>query len=86
MTFAARAVLAVLLSAAALTACVAPANPRLRTPPLPLALQSDPSEYVVVTVPNVARPLATRPGSTPRGYDAASRYGVTASASSHAST
>jgi hypothetical protein len=43
-------------------------------------MQSDPSKFVVVTVRNDPRPLATRAGATLRGYDSAGLYGVTSDA------
>jgi len=43
-------------------------------------MQSDPSKFVVVTVRNDPRPLATRAGATLRGYDNAGLYGVTSDA------
>jgi len=52
-----------------------------RVPPLPADARVRPADFVVVTVRNVARPLAERAGSTPRGYDDVSAYGVTAAAS-----
>jgi subtilisin family serine protease len=63
----------------ALTACAAP-SARLRAPPLPEQMRAEPSKYVVVTVHNDPRPLATRAGSTLRGYDSAGLYGVTSAA------
>jgi subtilisin family serine protease len=62
-----------------LTACAAP-SARLRAPPLPLEMRAAPSNFVVVTVRNDPRPLATRAGSTLRGYDSAGLYGVTSAA------
>lgn len=70
--------LAVILCAA-LGACAA-SHASLRPPPLPADMQSDPSNFVVVTVRNDARPLATRAGATVRGYDSAGVYGVTSAA------
>jgi subtilisin family serine protease len=52
----------------------------LRAPPLSADMQSDPSKFVVVTVRNDPRPLATRAGATLRGYDSAGLYGVTSAA------
>jgi subtilisin family serine protease len=49
--------------------------------PIPGAARADVSRYIVVTLRNESRSLAEHPGSTPRGYDAAGRYGVTGSAS-----
>jgi hypothetical protein len=43
-------------------------------------MRSDPSKFVVVTVRNDPRPLATRAGATLRGYDSAGLYGVTSAA------
>src|ERR1700733_4015303 len=63
----------------ALAACTAP-SARLRAPPLPSEMRSDPSRFVVVTVRNDPRPLATRAGATVRGYDSAGLYGVTSDA------
>jgi subtilisin family serine protease len=51
-----------------------------RAPPLPADMQSEPSKFVVVTVRNDPRPLATRAGATLRGYDSAGLYGVTSDA------
>ncbi len=53
----------------------------LQANPIPPQARADGARYIVVTVKNDARAQAERPGSTPRGYDAAGRYGVTASAS-----
>lgn len=49
-------------------------------PPLSADMRSDPSKFVVVTVRNEPRPLATRAGATLRGYDSAGLYGVTSAA------
>jgi hypothetical protein len=62
-----------------LAACAAP-RAQLRPPPLPSQMRSDPSRFVVVTVRNEPRPLATRAGATVRGYDSAGLYGVTSDA------
>lgn len=62
-----------------LAACAAP-TARLRPPPLAPDMQSDPAKFVVVTVRNDPRPLATRAGATLRGYDSAGLYGVTGAA------
>jgi subtilisin family serine protease len=62
-----------------LAACTAP-SARLRAPPLPLEMRAAPSNFVVVTVRNDPRPLATRAGATLRGYDSAGLYGVTSDA------
>jgi len=65
--------------ACTLGACAATrAGPQ--APPLSSAMQADPSKFVVVTVRNDPRPLATRAGSTLRGYDSAGLYGVTTEA------
>ncbi len=69
------AALLVLLSACA-TLTGAP-----RVPPLPADARVRSANFIVVTVRNEARPLAQRAGSTPRGYDEAGAYGVTAAAS-----
>jgi len=62
-----------------LAACASP-GARLRAPPLPLEMRAAPSNFVVVTVRNDPRPLATRAGATLRGYDSAGLYGVTSDA------
>jgi subtilisin family serine protease len=62
-----------------LSACATGAA-HLHAPPLPAEMRAEPSRFVVVTVRNDARPLATRAGSTLRGYDGAGLYGVTSSA------
>jgi subtilisin family serine protease len=49
--------------------------------PIPDAARADAARYIVVTLRNQPHAEAEHPGSTPRGYDAAGRYGVTASAS-----
>jgi subtilisin family serine protease len=64
-----------LLSAACTTARTQAASP------IPAPARADATRYIVVTVRNEPQAQAGRPGSTPRGYDAAGRYGVTASAS-----
>lgn len=43
-------------------------------------MRAQPSQFVVVTVHNDPRPLATRAGATLRGYDSAGLYGVTSAA------
>lgn len=53
----------------------------LRVPPLPAEARTRSARFVVVTVRNESRPLAREAASTPRGYDAAAAYGVTAVAS-----
>jgi len=63
-----------------LAACAATPT-AIRPPPLPAQVRSEPGEFVVVTVHNDPAAVATHPGSTPRGYDAAGIYGVTSRAS-----
>lgn len=43
---------------------------------LPAAVRNHPDSFVIVTVRNDHPPLATRAGSTMRGYDSASRYTI----------
>jgi len=64
---------------AALAACTA-TRVGPSAPPLSADMRSDPSKFVVVTVRNEPRPLATRAGATLRGYDSAGLYGVTSDA------
>ena len=52
-----------------------------RAPPLPGQARTDPQRFLVITVRNETRVRAVRAGSTPRGYDSAAHYGVTAEAS-----
>ena len=52
----------------------------LRTPVLPAQARADPDRFLVITVRNDPQPLVAAPGSTPRGYGAASVYGVSARA------
>ena len=66
-------------AALALQACVSGGN-ALRVPLSP-EMRAQPASFVVVTVRNVPRALATEAGSIPRGYDAAGMYGVTSTAS-----
>jgi hypothetical protein len=73
-----RRVLAILVCSA-LAAC-STISAGQRAPPLPADMRSDPSKFVVVTVRNDPRPLATRAGATLRGYDSAGHYGVTSDA------
>lgn len=63
----------------ALGACVSDGS-AVRVPLSP-EMRTEPTSFVVVTVRNVPRVLATQAGSTPRGYDAAGMYGVTSAAS-----
>lgn len=49
--------------------------------PIPTPARADATRYIVVTLRNEPQPEAQHPGSTPRGYDAAGRYGLTARAS-----
>ncbi|HEY6455996.1 MAG TPA: S8 family serine peptidase [Steroidobacteraceae bacterium] len=53
----------------------------LQANPVPVQVRTSPARYIVVTVRNEPGSQAEHPGSTPRGYDAAGRYGVTGSAS-----
>ena len=48
--------------------------------PIPAQVRADAGRYIVVTLRNEPGAPARHPGSTPRGYDAAGRYGVTATA------
>jgi subtilisin family serine protease len=66
--------------AASLVAACAAQTQAARAPPLPNTVRSDPSRFVVVTVANESHAVASRPGSTPRGYDATAQYGVTSAA------
>jgi len=63
-----------LLAAAAATAATPGAAP------IPQAVRADAGRYIVVTLRNEPGAQAQHPGSTPRGYDAAGHYGVTATA------
>jgi hypothetical protein len=72
-------ILAIIACSAALAAC-ASARIGARAPPLSADMRTDPSKFVVVTVRNDPRPLATRAGATLRGYDSAGLYGVTSDA------
>jgi subtilisin family serine protease len=49
--------------------------------PIPEQARTDVTRYIVVTLRNESLPQPEHPGSTPRGYDAAGRYGVTGGAS-----
>ena len=42
------------------------------------SMRSNPDRYILVTLRNEPTPFATRVGSSPRGYDAATRYAVSA--------
>ncbi len=70
------------VAAAALlaSACAGTAFQR-QAQPLPQRALVAPSRFVVVTVRNAPQPRVDQPGATPRGYDGAGQYGVTASAS-----
>ena len=70
------ATLLLLLVAACATLPLSP-----RVPALPQAARVQSSDFIVVTVRNDRRPQAQRAGSTPRGYDQAGAYGITAEAS-----
>ena len=52
--------------------------------PIPEQARADAARYIVVTLRNEPRAQAEHPGSTPRGYDAAGRYGLTGSANRQA--
>jgi subtilisin family serine protease len=52
----------------------------ISAPELPAQARSDPGRFVVITVRNEPVPAVATPGSTPRGYDAAGVYGVSANA------
>lgn len=58
--------------------------PSSRAKPIPVQARADAWRYIVVTLRNEPRPQAQHPGATPRGYDAAGRYGLTGSASAQA--
>ncbi len=60
-----------------LVSACATGGTQLRAPPLPAGMRAEPARFVVVTVRNDPHPLATRAGSTLRGYDGAGLYGVT---------
>lgn len=64
-----------------LGACAGAGFQREAARPLPQRAFVAPNRFVVVTVRNTPQPHVVQPGSTPRGYDGAGRYGVTASAS-----
>jgi subtilisin family serine protease len=64
-----------------LSACAGTALQREVAQPLPQRALVAPNRFVVVTVRNTPQPRVDRPGSTPRGYDGAGQYGVTAAAS-----
>jgi subtilisin family serine protease len=53
----------------------------LQANPVPAQVRASAERYIVVTLRNQPLSQAEHPGSTPRGYDAAGRYGVTGSAS-----
>lgn len=61
------------------SACASLAVPRV--PPLPEQARSQPSRFIVVTVRNEPHSGIAQAGSTPRGYGAATGYGVTTVAS-----
>jgi subtilisin family serine protease len=71
------AAVALLVSVLA-TACTTAAT--LQANPIPAQARADAARYIVVTLRNEPSPQAEHPGSTPRGYDAAGHYGVTAGA------
>ena len=68
------ALLVGLLSVAPATAATVGAGP------IPAQVRADAGRYIVVTLRNEPGAQAQHPGSTPRGYDAAGHYGVTATA------
>jgi subtilisin family serine protease len=53
----------------------------LQANPVPAQVRASAARYIVVTLRNEPSSQAEHPGATPRGYDAAGRYGVTGSAS-----
>lgn len=73
---------AISLATAVLLLCSACAGSLglVRAPPLPVEARGDMQQFLVVTVRNDARAGVSGAGSTPRGYSAVARYGVTASA------
>jgi hypothetical protein len=74
--------LALLASLAAVilaSGCATPLT-QLRTPVLPMESRARPEDFILVTVRNEPAPIASRAGSTLRGYDGASSYGVTSAA------
>ncbi len=73
-----RTALAVLLASLLSLATAAAAT--LGAKPIPQEVRADAGRYIVVTLRNESSAQAVHPGSTPRGYDAAGRYGVTATA------
>jgi subtilisin family serine protease len=75
LPIAAVALLMVLMGSACTTARIQAASP------IPAPARADATRYIVVTVRNEPQAQAEHPGSTPRGYDAAGRYGVTGNAS-----
>ncbi|MGH8220139.1 MAG: S8 family peptidase [Steroidobacteraceae bacterium] len=63
-----------------MSACAAlPMAPK--APALPEQARAQSTDFIVITVRNDPRPQAQRAGSTPRGYDEAGSYGITAAAS-----
>jgi Subtilase family len=70
---------AVALSSSLLVAACTTAG--VQANPVPTQARVDAAGYIVVTLRNDPRAQAEHPGSTPRGYDAVGRYGVTAAAS-----
>jgi len=72
--------IAALALLAALMASGCTSAPIQAAGPIPAAARLDATRYIVVTLRNEWHAEAEHPGSTLRGYDAAGRYGVTASA------
>jgi len=71
-----------LLSGVLVSGCATLVAPQAK--PIPQQARDDAAGYIVVTLRNESRVLPEHPGSTPRGYDSAGRYGVTGSASAAA--
>jgi subtilisin family serine protease len=69
------------IACAALLVSACSTVPTQQARALPPQARADTARYIVVTLRNDPRAQAEHPGSTPRGYDAAGRYGVTGSAS-----
>jgi hypothetical protein len=67
---------AIVVLLATLACGCAAGSAALRAPALPIEAQSTPDDFVVVTVRNDPSPVASRAGSTMRGYDGAASYVV----------
>lgn len=76
-----RASCAALLAVACLVGCASIA-PRMPITTLPAGARADPDRYVIVTVRNIAAPLPSYAGSTPRGYAGSAAYSVSSAAQS----